>query len=294
MGKVTKLAVSVCIMESLFTNVEERRAAQSAFSQASAHPVEAIQKDWLRNQLENKHFVMGNVYGSHLPMRIKMEMSILSQVQRPPGLPSHHVGLDTILGRDETIDFEDYLGGAPAFRPCLASVRATANAALNMFVNSSRDEGAGRRRTRLAGAEARSAAAHIVAWAARQFAPRCRCDDASQQRGYGQGPLLASRTLHSTCECGVPSGVPSGVDVTAECNDFLHWSHQKRHWTSSCKGSCAMSGKCMQEIYTGDCMGRTVITICQNFRLMQSAVLISCTFVTMIVPSETHASALFF
>merc|ERR1719222_565741 len=43
-------------------------------------------------------------------MRIKMEMSILSQVQRLPGLPSHHVGLDTILARDETIDFEDFLG----------------------------------------------------------------------------------------------------------------------------------------------------------------------------------------
>eukprot|EP00965_Chrysotila_dentata_P242115 6204694-Pleurochrysis_carterae.AAC.5 len=37
-------------------------------------------------------------------------MNILSQVQRLPGLPSHHVGLDTIMGRDETIDFEDYLG----------------------------------------------------------------------------------------------------------------------------------------------------------------------------------------
>ena len=55
---------------------------------------------------------MGNVYGSHLPMRVQMEMNIVAQVQRPPGLPSHNVGLETILGRDETIDFEDYLGGA--------------------------------------------------------------------------------------------------------------------------------------------------------------------------------------
>jgi len=53
---------------------------------------------------------MGNVYGTHLPMRVRIEMNILSQVQRLPGLPSHHVGLDTIMGRDETIDFEDYLG----------------------------------------------------------------------------------------------------------------------------------------------------------------------------------------
>jgi len=69
---------------------------------------------WLRNQLESKHHVMGNVYGSHLPMRVRMEMNIVAQVRRPPGLPSHNVGLETILGRDETIDFEDYLG-APEF-----------------------------------------------------------------------------------------------------------------------------------------------------------------------------------
>jgi len=37
-------------------------------------------------------------------------MNILSQVQRLPGLQSSHLGLDTILGRDETIDFEDFLG----------------------------------------------------------------------------------------------------------------------------------------------------------------------------------------
>ena len=43
-------------------------------------------------------------------MQMKMEASILSQVRRLPGLPSSHVGLDTLLGRDTTIDFEDYLG----------------------------------------------------------------------------------------------------------------------------------------------------------------------------------------
>ena len=69
---------------------------------------------WLRNQLESKHHVLANVYGSHLPMRMRMEMGILAQVQRPPGLPSHNVGLETVLGRDETIDFEDYLG-SPEF-----------------------------------------------------------------------------------------------------------------------------------------------------------------------------------
>lgn len=62
--------------------------------------------------------MMGQIYGKHLPMQIRMELDILSQVKRLPGLPSSNIGLETILGRDETIDFEDYLGGActpPAF-----------------------------------------------------------------------------------------------------------------------------------------------------------------------------------
>lgn len=38
------------------------------------------------------------------------------QAQRLPGLPSSMLGLETILGRDETVDFEDYLD-RPADRP---------------------------------------------------------------------------------------------------------------------------------------------------------------------------------
>merc|ERR1712060_370406 len=84
--------------------------AQEVFAKVDSHSVETIQRNWLQNQLQTKHHIMGNVYGAHLPMRIKMEMNVLSQVRRLPGLRSSHVGLDTILGRDETIDFEDYLG----------------------------------------------------------------------------------------------------------------------------------------------------------------------------------------
>lgn len=102
---------------------EARARARAAYFQPTSHPVESIQKDWLRNQLESKHHIMGNVYGSHLPMRVRMEMSIVSQVQRLPGLPSHNVGLETLLGRDETIDFEDYLG-APEFSEHEVDTRA--------------------------------------------------------------------------------------------------------------------------------------------------------------------------
>lgn len=53
---------------------------------------------------------MAQTYGSHLPMQIRMELDILSQAKRLPGMRSSNIGAETILGRDETIDFEDYLG----------------------------------------------------------------------------------------------------------------------------------------------------------------------------------------
>jgi len=87
-----------------------RGVSQRVYSNPIAHPVEDIQKNWLRNQLETKHHMMGQVFGKHLPMQIRMELDILSQMQRLPGLPSSNIGMDTILGRDETIEFEDYLG----------------------------------------------------------------------------------------------------------------------------------------------------------------------------------------
>merc|ERR1719329_1828082 len=87
-----------------------RAVAHDAYAVGASHPVEAIQQNWLRDQLETKHFVMAQTYGAHLPMQIRMELDILSQAKRLPGMRSSNVGAETILGRDETIDFEDYLG----------------------------------------------------------------------------------------------------------------------------------------------------------------------------------------
>jgi proteasome maturation protein len=54
--------------------------------------------------------MLAAVHGTHAPMRLEMEQAILSQFQRLPGLKSNFVGLETLLGRDEEIDFGDYLG----------------------------------------------------------------------------------------------------------------------------------------------------------------------------------------
>lgn len=51
------------------------------------------------------------VYGAHVAFERRMDRAVLSQVGRLPGigLPSSHLGIDFVLGRDTKIGFEDYL-----------------------------------------------------------------------------------------------------------------------------------------------------------------------------------------
>lgn len=65
---------------------------------------------WLTDQLETKHFMLSQVYGSHLPMQIRAELETIAMSRRLPGMRTCNIAMETILGRDETIDFEDYLG----------------------------------------------------------------------------------------------------------------------------------------------------------------------------------------
>jgi proteasome maturation protein len=53
--------------------------------------------------------MLAKVYGSHVPLRLHMEEKILAQVRRFPGLPSSHIGLETLLGLETEIEFGDYL-----------------------------------------------------------------------------------------------------------------------------------------------------------------------------------------
>ena len=54
---------------------------------------------------------VARLYGVAAAMRLKTEKEILSKVRRVPGLPSSMIALETVLGTDETIDFEDFLNG---------------------------------------------------------------------------------------------------------------------------------------------------------------------------------------
>ncbi|PRP80149.1 proteasome maturation factor UMP1 family protein [Planoprotostelium fungivorum] len=74
------------------------------------HPVEQIQKTSLANQQQLQQFTLNNMFGTHMFLRLQTEQAILSQFQRLPGLQSEFSGLQTMLGQDETIELEDYLG----------------------------------------------------------------------------------------------------------------------------------------------------------------------------------------
>ena len=66
----------------------------------------------LKNEWEAEQYRLERVYGAAAAWERRMERAVLSQVARLPGIPSSHVGLDHLLGRDGKIGFEDVLNRA--------------------------------------------------------------------------------------------------------------------------------------------------------------------------------------
>jgi proteasome maturation protein len=54
---------------------------------------------------------VARLYGIAAAMRLKTEKEIMASCRRAPYLPSSFVGLETVLGTDETIEFEDFMNG---------------------------------------------------------------------------------------------------------------------------------------------------------------------------------------
>eukprot|EP00003_Mantamonas_plastica_P003232 TRINITY_DN1257_c0_g1_i2.p1 TRINITY_DN1257_c0_g1~~TRINITY_DN1257_c0_g1_i2.p1 ORF type:complete len:126 (-),score=44.18 TRINITY_DN1257_c0_g1_i2:125-502(-) len=74
------------------------------------HPVEDMQEQKQKQEAEFQSATLAKMYGTHFPQRLKMEQYMVSQVQRLPGFKSEFVGLEILLGKNNDIDFEDYLG----------------------------------------------------------------------------------------------------------------------------------------------------------------------------------------
>ncbi|CAO3692441.1 unnamed protein product [Rhizopus microsporus] len=73
------------------------------------HPLEHRLNNWEETQWELKLNLARQAYGMHAPIKLMMERSIVEKRQRVPVMPSSNLHLDILLGKDETIDYEDFL-----------------------------------------------------------------------------------------------------------------------------------------------------------------------------------------
>eukprot|EP00929_Paragymnodinium_shiwhaense_P024336 TRINITY_DN15005_c0_g1_i1.p1 TRINITY_DN15005_c0_g1~~TRINITY_DN15005_c0_g1_i1.p1 ORF type:complete len:139 (+),score=40.80 TRINITY_DN15005_c0_g1_i1:77-493(+) len=74
---------------------------------SARHPVEKLLLNAGRRKEQQEMMTMALVHGAHAPIRHKMEREMLSQFQRLPGMTSSLAGLESVLGADENIEFEN-------------------------------------------------------------------------------------------------------------------------------------------------------------------------------------------
>lgn len=96
------------------------------------HPLKASEETFAQRELETNLQMLRRNEGLAAPMRIMMEMQAFRKVGRLPFLPSSRVHMDVITGRDDIIDFGDYLG-AEEFSENLYNPQAMAEKKLNFM-----------------------------------------------------------------------------------------------------------------------------------------------------------------
>ncbi|CAB3997511.1 proteasome maturation -like [Paramuricea clavata] len=74
-----------------------------------SHPLEYSERNYLQVQDKRDMMMLRDIQGLHAPLKLQLERSLASQKQRLPCLPSSMVALETLLGFDTTIDFDDFL-----------------------------------------------------------------------------------------------------------------------------------------------------------------------------------------
>ena len=93
--------------EALLTHAPGASLAEDA---KTRHPVEMIQRNLPRTEFQAKVRNRSMLYGPASAIHLQMDRALMSCVQRMPCLPSEHVGLEIVMGKDETLDFVDFLG----------------------------------------------------------------------------------------------------------------------------------------------------------------------------------------
>ncbi|CAD7080127.1 unnamed protein product [Hermetia illucens] len=83
--------------------------ASCAVQIAAVHPLKQSEGNYEKHQ-QNLHFQMlRNREGLHAPLKLAMELRAANKVGRLPFLPSSNFQRDVLLGRDELVEFSDFL-----------------------------------------------------------------------------------------------------------------------------------------------------------------------------------------
>ncbi|KAI9292379.1 proteasome maturation factor UMP1 [Neoconidiobolus thromboides FSU 785] len=90
----------------------------------SNHPLEQRLAQWGETEMNMKNQLHRKVYGLHAPLRTLMERDILSKLHHNPLSKYSNIALDVFDGKDETIDFEDFLND-PDFSSNMYDIHST-------------------------------------------------------------------------------------------------------------------------------------------------------------------------
>ncbi|KYN07330.1 Proteasome maturation protein [Cyphomyrmex costatus] len=71
------------------------------------HPLEASERNYQKNQDRMNMALLRNTQGLHAPLRIAMELKATENIGRLPFLSSSNVMRDVLLGKDQSIGFDD-------------------------------------------------------------------------------------------------------------------------------------------------------------------------------------------
>ncbi|CAO3647820.1 unnamed protein product [Cunninghamella blakesleeana] len=97
------------------------------------HALENKLAEWNENQWELKLNMARQTYGLHAPIKLMMEREIVSKRTRLPVLPSSNLHMDILMGKDETIDFEDFLND-PTMSTDMLDIHTAAEHKFNLKV----------------------------------------------------------------------------------------------------------------------------------------------------------------
>lgn len=77
--------------------------------QQPTHPLynSLVQQEQLEKQ--RQYYTLNHVFGQTMPVHLEMEKFLVQTPLRLPALPSSKLAMEVLNGKDETIDFEDYL-----------------------------------------------------------------------------------------------------------------------------------------------------------------------------------------